>query len=883
MYTRIYEYGDIIVANEPHILYKLPINNQYTVIAVCNKSDDTIRLMITDADHNFVDINGNIVSNNEPYISTVVFNTHTVDVENLIKSEMMKLASNVYDNLVENNISEGDSNTMWEELKRTDPFSRGWSTNPQDALDTLKELGFKVTNIERGIVDFSDKIVTFQDSEGNEGELYINRVGQNTFKYNIHSDMYDEEHDDLHEPEIDADDLLEDVKEPQMSVDDICRDSEKCQKYLTIKYHFLGKGYSDEEATNLAISSLDKETIDEAAIDAQRIVTVGLYGDDPGKYESLEQMVTAMKSAGLQVTNVTGDEEYGWSFDVRGPAKKIYKMVDDTIPGYSCDSVQEFVDQYSIDESSNSNCDEAHTWADVPGFAEDNEKAKEYLEDVPTGSILVFNEEIPTEDTLVYIKLKDGSWVLRDAPYAERYTYAQYDEFIYLSEPDSYIGYAITPSDPKYHDYDNVCPIYDGDFEGDDGTLLMSGGKIVECTNLKEDSNDKCYALIRYKDEPIEMSDEEAEDYDPRSMIEPTETTDDDYDIVMLLGAEDPVTASEQVSWVRSHPELYNIYGDLDYIELTSEEATKIFGNGMVLEGYKKLDVHRDKVGDKVYISTIGMSDPHSYSVGDDIKIGALRGTIDKIQDDRFYITITYNGFLNEKRVEYEDDLIIIKDKDGKVEYKGLFDYSPYKDEQWKYDSSRDLYTLPCGHTMKCIDETVLKEDYVSYTSEKKKISVDQLNDYPAGTICKFRVYPYKENNTVAVIKNSDGESAWSNKYNWLNPRELYNLLCSYPYFDIYYPKDMVGARGEDDDMINDDTLDVKWGQEVSDETGDTCYLCYINGRVVATINHADNDGDYYYWVRFRDKEVGRRATGYDKVDRKDLNAMKKWVVSQFQ
>lgn len=65
-----------------------------------------------------------------------------------------------------------------------------------------------------------------------------------------------------------------------------------------------------------------------------------------------------------------------------------------------------------------------------------------------------------------------------------------------------------------------------------------------------------------------------------------------------------------------------------------------------------------------------------------------------------------------ERRVEYEDDVVIVKNKDGKVDYKGLNDYNPYKDEPWKYDPKNDIYTLPGGYTMKCMESKQIDEAY---------------------------------------------------------------------------------------------------------------------------------------------------------------------------
>lgn len=54
------------------------------------------------------------------------------------------------------------------------------------------------------------------------------------------------------------------------------------------------------------------------------------------------------------------------------------------------------------------------------------------------------------------------------------------------------------------------------------------------------------------------------------------------------------------------------------------------------------------------------------------------------------------------KRIQYEDDLVIVRDKNGKVIYKGLEDYEPYKYELWVWDDTKGLYTLD-GMTKECV------------------------------------------------------------------------------------------------------------------------------------------------------------------------------------
>ena len=44
------------------------------------------------------------------------------------------------------------------------------------------------------------------------------------------------------------------------------------------------------------------------------------------------------------------------------------------------------------------------------------------------------------------------------------------------------------------------------------------------------------------------------------------------------------------------------------------------------------------------------------------------------------------------KRIQYEDDIVIVYDENMDVAYEGLEDYDPNKDLPWKWDESRGGY-----------------------------------------------------------------------------------------------------------------------------------------------------------------------------------------------
>ena len=48
----------------------------------------------------------------------------------------------------------------------------------------------------------------------------------------------------------------------------------------------------------------------------------------------------------------------------------------------------------------------------------------------------------------------------------------------------------------------------------------------------------------------------------------------------------------------------------------------------------------------------------------------------------------------NRKRIDFDDDLVIVFDKNDSQIYKGIEDYEPMKDEDWKWDPSENVYRL---------------------------------------------------------------------------------------------------------------------------------------------------------------------------------------------
>lgn len=51
-------------------------------------------------------------------------------------------------------------------------------------------------------------------------------------------------------------------------------------------------------------------------------------------------------------------------------------------------------------------------------------------------------------------------------------------------------------------------------------------------------------------------------------------------------------------------------------------------------------------------------------------------------------------SLLRRGRIEYDDDLVEVISPSGRVDYRGLHDYNPYKDDDWTYDEAAGHYVL---------------------------------------------------------------------------------------------------------------------------------------------------------------------------------------------
>ena len=48
----------------------------------------------------------------------------------------------------------------------------------------------------------------------------------------------------------------------------------------------------------------------------------------------------------------------------------------------------------------------------------------------------------------------------------------------------------------------------------------------------------------------------------------------------------------------------------------------------------------------------------------------------------------------DERRINYDDDLVVVYNPDGGVDYKGISDDNPYKYDEWEFDDDEGVYYL---------------------------------------------------------------------------------------------------------------------------------------------------------------------------------------------
>lgn len=112
-------------------------------------------------------------------------------------------------------------------------------------------------------------------------------------------------------------------------------------------YHTLGRYI----CTRCGCENTDEVLEEDINLDS--IVTIGIYGDEDNSLgiTSMDELVNYFQKKGIEVISKDGDMDYGWDLGLRGNPRDIFLAVNNKFTGYNCSSVQEFVDQYQVDDN----------------------------------------------------------------------------------------------------------------------------------------------------------------------------------------------------------------------------------------------------------------------------------------------------------------------------------------------------------------------------------------------------------------------------------------------------------------------------------------------------------------------------------------------------
>lgn len=68
------------------------------------------------------------------------------------------------------------------------------------------------------------------------------------------------------------------------------------------------------------------------------------------------------------------------------------------------------------------------------------------------------------------------------------------------------------------------------------------------------------------------------------------------------------------------------------------------------------------------------------------------------------FVKLIKSSIPSGKRIGFEDDIVVVYDEKGSVIYKGIEDYEPMKDENWKWVQDKGYYTLDNKFIKVCLE-----------------------------------------------------------------------------------------------------------------------------------------------------------------------------------
>lgn len=162
---------------------------------------------------------------------------------------------------------------------------------------------------------------------------------------------------------------------------------------------------------------------------AEKIYTIGIYGDEVPGFDSVYQFIHSLKEKGINILDYDGgDTDYGWELTISGPARVLYNTINNKVPGYHSASMDDFITEYSL--------------IDEDEFDESlKNKSRRVREDVHSKIIpyVAFDEdeEVIVKSEIVLTKNKDGDgnsyWEVSFGPYDD------YEEFDSMTDAIDYV------------------------------------------------------------------------------------------------------------------------------------------------------------------------------------------------------------------------------------------------------------------------------------------------------------------------------------------------------------------------------------------------------------------------------------------------------------
>jgi len=310
-------------------------------------------------------------------IPDVEFNQNPIEATELAKSDMtgedVGIASLLLSAISDSASTIDNYNVMKANLTNTDLINVLDEIIKEENV-TLGKLQFMLQQVDPA----AENIMTGAISAENiintpESKAYFNGISEDLTVKNLANESLKEAFDEFsnqhinnvklyvkhaleHNPNTYA--ILYGYKYKNEPIVEISPEEVKSKEELETKLDKLYKSRKNSKASDFLIyviyrndfNKFLKESLNE---ENNEVRTIGIYGDEVEGFSSLNSLVNYFKGKGLEVTDVDGDMDYGWEMNLTGNPRKLFFAVVNTIPGYNSDSVQDFIDEYSIDESLN--------------------------------------------------------------------------------------------------------------------------------------------------------------------------------------------------------------------------------------------------------------------------------------------------------------------------------------------------------------------------------------------------------------------------------------------------------------------------------------------------------------------------------------------------